>query len=64
VNTEETRVELKREEFLCPLSVGAYITQGHTVNKQRSLNLRFFSMFSIESKIVHVGAEKIITLDK
>jgi hypothetical protein len=34
----------------------------HTVNKQHSLNLRFSSMFCIESKTVHVGAEKIITV--
>jgi hypothetical protein len=34
----------------------------YTVNKQRSLNLLFSSMFCIERKIVHVGAEKIITL--
>jgi hypothetical protein len=35
---------------------------SHTVNKLRSLNLHFSCMFRIESKIVHVGAEKIITL--
>jgi hypothetical protein len=35
---------------------------SHTVYKQRSLNLLFSSMFCIERKIVHVGAEKIITL--
>jgi hypothetical protein len=35
-----------------------------TVNKQQSLNLRFSGMFCIESKMVHVGAEKIITLYK
>jgi hypothetical protein len=34
----------------------------YTVNKLRSLNLHFSSMFSIERKIVHVGVEKIITL--
>jgi hypothetical protein len=33
-----------------------------TVNKLRSLNLHFSSMFCIERKVVHVGAEKIITL--
>jgi hypothetical protein len=33
-----------------------------TVNKQRSLNLRLSSMFCIGSKIVHVGAEKIIAI--
>jgi hypothetical protein len=33
-----------------------------TVNKLRSINLPYSSMFCIESKIVHVGAEKIITL--
>jgi hypothetical protein len=33
-----------------------------TVNKLRSLNLLFFSMFRIEHKIVHVGTEKIIKL--
>jgi hypothetical protein len=34
-------------------------SSGHyTVNKQQNLNLRFSSMFCIESKIVHVGAEK------
>jgi hypothetical protein len=34
----------------------------NTVNKQQSLNLRFSSMFCIESKIVHVRAENIIML--
>jgi hypothetical protein len=34
----------------------------YTVNKLRSLNLLLSSMFCIESKVVHVGAEKIITL--
>ncbi len=34
----------------------------YTVNKLRSLNLHFSSMFCIERKVVHVGAEKIITL--
>ncbi len=34
----------------------------HTVNKQRSLDLIFSCIFCIESKIVHDGAEKIITL--
>ncbi len=33
-----------------------------TVNKLRSLNLHFSSMFCIESKVVHVGAEKNSTL--
>ncbi len=33
-----------------------------TVNKLRSLNLHFSSMFCIESKVVPVGTEKIITL--
>jgi hypothetical protein len=33
-----------------------------TVNKLRSLNLHFSSMFCIERKVVHVGAEKISTL--
>jgi hypothetical protein len=35
---------------------------SYTIDKQWSLNLRFSSMFRIERKIVHVGAEKIITL--
>ncbi len=34
----------------------------YTVNKLRSLNLHFSSMFCIERKVVHVRAEKIITL--
>ncbi len=34
----------------------------YTVNKLRSLNLHFSSMFCIERKVVHVGAEKIIPL--
>ncbi len=33
-----------------------------TVNKLQSVNLHFSSMFCIEPKVVHVGAEKIITL--
>jgi hypothetical protein len=32
----------------------------YTVNKLRSLNLHFSSMFCIERKVVHVGAEKIL----
>jgi hypothetical protein len=38
------------------------ILKIHTVNKLLSINLLFYSMFWIESKVVHVGAEKIITL--
>ncbi len=38
--------------------------KARTVTKLRSINLLFSSMFCIESKIVHVGAEKIITLYK
>ncbi len=34
----------------------------YTINKLRSLNLHFSSMFCIERKVVHVGEEKIITL--
>jgi hypothetical protein len=33
-----------------------------TVIKLRGLNLHFSSMFCIECKVVHVGAEKIVTL--
>jgi hypothetical protein len=33
-----------------------------TVNKLRSLNLHFSNMLCIERKVVHSGAEKIITL--
>jgi len=36
--------------------------RAYTVYNLRSLNLHFFCVFRIESKIVHVGAEKIITL--
>ncbi len=39
-----------------------HLCPTHTVNKLRSLNLHFSSMLCIERKVVHVGAEKIITL--
>jgi hypothetical protein len=39
-----------------------HLHNSYTVNKLQSLNLHFSSMFCIESKIVHVGAETIITL--
>jgi hypothetical protein len=32
-----------------------------TVNKLGSINLLFNSIFCIECKIIHIGAEKIIT---
>ncbi len=38
-------------------------THGYTVSKLRSLNLHFSSMFCLERKVVHVGTEKIITLN-
>jgi hypothetical protein len=39
--------------------------KAHTVNKLlRNINSLFSSMFCVESKIVHVGTEKIVTLYK
>ncbi len=56
-----TMMECTPESGRCP-SVYWVCHCCCTVNKQRSLNLLFSSMFCTERKIVHVGAEKIITL--